>query len=199
MPSSTKQRMVAGAADLVSRRGAHATSLRDVVDHTDTPRGSLAHHFPGGKQQMLEDVLSYARDSVAVPLEALLHSHGAVHGLRHFIDWWRRVLVLSDFDAGCPILAVAIEQGGRSVAGDPIAPADELRSQVHAAFQRWQSILAARFMEEGLTQERAYRIAALAVAAVEGTVAMCRVARDTEALDAVQLELEALLEAAFSS
>src|SRR4051812_16129292 len=43
MPLSTKEKMVAGAADLISRRGIHATSLRDVVQHTGTPRGSLAH------------------------------------------------------------------------------------------------------------------------------------------------------------
>ena len=60
MTSDTRAKMVAGAADLMSRRGVNATSLRDVVRHTNTPRGSLGHHFPRGKQQLIEDALMFA-------------------------------------------------------------------------------------------------------------------------------------------
>lgn len=42
MTSDTRAKMVAGAADLVSRRGVNATSLREVVRHTGTPRGRSA-------------------------------------------------------------------------------------------------------------------------------------------------------------
>src|SRR5690242_15651851 len=118
MPVSTREKMVAGAADLISRRGVHATSLRDVVEHTGTPRGSLGHHFPGGKQQMLEDAVRYASESVAAPLEALLKNKGAVEGLHAFVGWWRTVLERSDFEAGCPVLAVAIEPLLESGASD---------------------------------------------------------------------------------
>jgi len=54
MTSDTRAKMVAGAADLMSRRGVNATSMREVVRHTGTPRGSIGHHFPGGKQQLIE-------------------------------------------------------------------------------------------------------------------------------------------------
>ena len=39
MTSDTRAKMVAGAADLMSRRGVNATSMREVVRHTGTPRG----------------------------------------------------------------------------------------------------------------------------------------------------------------
>lgn len=109
MSSTTRDKMIAGAADLLSRRGVHATSLRTVVQHTGTPRGSLGHHFPGGKQQLLEEAVRHAAESVAVPLETLMKERGAVEGLQAFVGWWRRILESSGFEAGCPVLAVAVE------------------------------------------------------------------------------------------
>ena len=110
MSSDTRAKMVAGAADLMSRRGVNATSMRDVVRHTGTPRGSIGHHFPRGKQQLIEDALVFAGRQVSGPLEHLTQSRGAIAGLRAFIALWRQTLERSKFQAGCPVLAVAVEQ-----------------------------------------------------------------------------------------
>lgn len=190
MSTTTRDKMIAGAADLLSRRGVHATSLRTVVQHTGTPRGSLSHHFPGGKQQLLEEAVRHAAESVAVPLETLMKERGAVEGLQAFVGWWRRILESSGFEAGCPVLAVAVEP----MADDEDAASGEhLRELAHGAFERWEAILAAALRREGVAASRAQRLGAFTVAAIEGTVAMCRAARSTRALDDVQLELKAML------
>ena len=187
--------MVAGAADLLSRRGVHATSLRTVVQYTGTPRGSLSHHFPGGKQQMLEEAVRYATESVAAPLQSLLNKRGAVEGLQAFVGWWRRVLEESGFEAGCPVLAVAVEPvSSEDDAGPAGARADEpLRALAREAFERWESILATALRREGVPPARARRLGALIVASIEGTVAMCRAARSAQPLDDVHRELESVL------
>ena len=195
MSTSTREKMVAGAADLISRRGVRATTMRDVVLHTGTPRGSLAHHFPGGKPQMLEDALAYATESVALPLEALVQRQGPVEGLRSFVGWWRRILEHSGFEAGCPVLAVAVEPLLDSKNGEPEAnaSAERLRLMAHDAFERWASILAAAFSAKGVPEARARRLGALVVSSIEGTVAMCRAARSVQPLEDVHRELEVLL------
>jgi AcrR family transcriptional regulator len=195
MSSPTREKMVAGAADLLSRRGVHATSLRTVVQHTGTPRGSLGHHFPGGKQELLEEAVRYATESVATPLEALMKDRGAVDGLRAFVGWWRKILESSSFEAGCPVLAVAIEPMTSSEGADADdRRADErLRELARLAFERWEAILAAALRREGVSAVRARRLGALTVASIEGTVAMCRAARNAQPLDDVQRELEAIL------
>jgi len=189
--------MVAGAADLLSRRGVHATSLRTVVQHTGTPRGSLGHHFPGGKQQLLEEAVRHATESVAGPLQTLLDERGAVVGLQAFIGWWRRVLEKSGFEAGCPVLAVAVEPVAIDEdAGPDSGAGEQLRTLAHQAFERWESILASALRREGVSAARARRLGALCVASIEGTVAMCRAARSAQPLDDVQRELEAMLRSA---
>src|SRR3954471_22309306 len=92
MTSDTKAKMVAGAADLMSRRGVNATSMREVVRHTGTPRGSISHHFPGGKQQLLEEAIVFAGMQVSGPLRHLTAERGAIAGLRAFIALWRQTL-----------------------------------------------------------------------------------------------------------
>lgn len=37
--------MLAGAADMLSRRGANATSIREVAKHAQAPLGSTYHYF----------------------------------------------------------------------------------------------------------------------------------------------------------
>ena len=194
--SSTKAKMIAGATYLISRRGVHATSLREVVQRTGTPRGSLAHHFPGGKQQMLEEAIAFASDSVASPLEALLQDKGVADGLYAFVGWWRRVLESSGFEAGCPVLAIAIEPLTDDGAADG---AERLRGLAHEAFDRWQAILFAALQREGVSVSRARRLSTLTVASIEGTVALCRAGRSSQPLDDVLSELDTLLKAAVAA
>ncbi|MDV7102612.1 TetR/AcrR family transcriptional regulator, partial [Gordonia amicalis] len=46
-----RERMIVHAADLIGRDGVAATSIGDVITASAAPRGSIYHHFPGGKTQ----------------------------------------------------------------------------------------------------------------------------------------------------
>src|SRR5689334_9872360 len=145
MSSNTRAKMVAGAADLMSRRGVNATSMRDVVRHTGTPRGSIGHHFPRGKQQLIEDALVFAGSQVSGPLKSLTEQHGAISGLRAFIALWRQTLERSKFQAGCPVLAVAVEQYVNDATekdGMPDQAAQKrLLDLAEGVFADWQDIM----------------------------------------------------------
>ena len=202
MTSDTRAKMVAGAADLMSRRGINATSLRDVVRHTGTPRGSLGHHFPRGKQQLIEDALVFAGKQVSGPLAHLTQKRGAVGGLRAFIGLWRQTLERTKFQAGCPVLAVAVEQYVNDATeknGEPDEAAQQhMLDLADGIFAEWQRIMFAALRREGVATARAQRLAALVIASVEGTVAMCRAARGAQPLDDVRQELELLLSSAMA-
>jgi AcrR family transcriptional regulator len=200
MTSDTRAKMVAGAADLMSRRGVNATSMREVVRHTGTPRGSIGHHFPGGKQQLIEDALVFAGAQVSGPLAHLTQSRGAIAGLRTFIALWRQTLERSKFQAGCPVLAVAVEQYVNDATEKDGVPDEAAQKRLldlaDGVFTDWQGILVTALRHEGVAPARARRLAALVIASVEGTVAMCRAARSAQPLDDVRQELELILSSA---
>jgi len=52
--------MIASTALLVRERGARATSIDDVLEHSGAPRGSVYHHFPGGRDQLLREATEFA-------------------------------------------------------------------------------------------------------------------------------------------
>ena len=61
---SPRERMVVSAALLIRERGAHATAISDVLEHSGAPRGSAYHYFPGGRTQLLCEAVDYAGEHV---------------------------------------------------------------------------------------------------------------------------------------
>jgi AcrR family transcriptional regulator len=178
--------MVAGAADMIRRRGLYATSVREVAKHSGAPLGSTYHYFPGGKQQLASEAVQFAGDGVARVLREHLEA-GPVKGLRAFLALWRQTIVTSDFRAGCAVLAVSVEE--RS--DEAPAPLDTAA----AVFSGWEKLLADALRSHGASRRDARCAATLIVAAVEGTVAMCRAKRSVRPLDDVAPQLEALVAA----
>lgn len=183
----SRERIVAGAADMISRRGLSATSIREMAKHAQAPLGSTYHYFPEGKQQLATEAVRYTGEWVARSLRKELAA-GPTAGLCAFLALWRGIVVDTDFHAGCPVLAVAIEE----------PPADEVPPALAAAaevFDQWEGLLADSLRAHGADVEQAAQIATLIVAAVEGTVALCRAKRSTDPLDRVAVQLQALIDA----
>lgn len=184
----SRERIVAGAADMISRRGLNATSIRELAKHAKAPLGSTYHYFPEGKQQLATEAVRYAGEAVGRILRRELDA-GPVAGLRAFLALWRGIVVESDFRAGCPVLAVSVEEPSAGEVPPALAAAAE-------AFEGWERLLAQALREHGADRERAPALAALVVASVEGAIAMCRAKRSTRPLDQVAQQLEALIAAA---
>jgi AcrR family transcriptional regulator len=185
-----RQRLVAGAADMIRRRGLNATSVRELAKHTKAPLGSTYHYFPGGKYDIATEAVRWTDDFVAGVLARELRA-GPEAGLTAFLSMWRKVVLDNDFRAGCPVLAVSVED----LPDEHSAP----RDAAAAAFQRWSAMLAESLRDAGADPDRAEKLATLIVAAVEGTVAICRAQRSITPLDRVAGQLVELIRASIPS
>jgi AcrR family transcriptional regulator len=174
-----RQRMILSTALLIRERGARATSLDAILAHSGAPRGSVYHHFPGGREQLLREATAYSGEYVARKLERDGEEHplGALDAL---IDYYRATLEASDFRAGCPVVAVAVESS---------ADGPDLRDCTRDAFQRWRGAIADGLETRGIDAHRADEIALNAIAAFEGAIVLCRSYRDLEPLERVRDEL----------
>src|ERR1700755_891203 len=94
MPSDSRDAMVAGAARLLAERGLQATSFSEVLEATGAPRGSIYHHFPEGKDQLVSAAIEAAGDR-AVALLDPLEGSTAREIAEAFLGLWREVLVRS--------------------------------------------------------------------------------------------------------
>src|SRR2546423_14603501 len=86
---TSRDRMIVSAALLLREKGLTGTSFGDVIDHSGAPRGSIYHHFPDGKAQLVQEAMRYAGSYVAgyiedaAPIEAL---HGFKRAGRMTLD-----------------------------------------------------------------------------------------------------------------
>lgn len=195
MNTPTRDRMIAGAADLLRRKGMTATSMREVVRYSNTPRGSIAHHFPGGKRQLLEAAVDHAGREVSEPLAQLLDKHGPLQGLEMFVALWRKTLEETAFQAGCAVLAVAVEPYTCDQRGELDTELEaqiqlQLLDQANGIFVQWQEIISRSLQDVGVAVVRSRSLALLAIASIEGSVALCRAARSVEPLDLIWQELQ---------
>ena len=135
MPSP-RERMVISAALLIRERGAHPTAIADVLEHSGAPRGSAYHYFPGGRTQLLCEAIDYAGEYIAA---RIADAKSGLDVLDDLIAHYRKQLVRSEYRAGCPVVAVAVE------AGDPAKQeqATPVIDRAAAVFARWTDLIAA--------------------------------------------------------
>jgi AcrR family transcriptional regulator len=181
-----RERMIRSALVLLGEHGVERTSFSQVIEHSGAPRGSIYHHFPGGKAQLVEEATRYAGDAVASLFSAALEGDDPIAGLNAIVNFWRGVLHDSDFAAGCPVLAASLDSEGLAGA----------REAARDSFQRFQDLHAQLLERAGVPPERARSLAAIAVSAVEGGIILSRAQKSNAPLDRVLDELTTLFQEA---
>ncbi|BCJ77317.1 putative HTH-type transcriptional regulator [Catellatospora sp. IY07-71] len=179
MTTDTRDKMVRTAALLLAERGYAATSFQDVIARSGAPRGSIYHHFPGGKEQLAAEALRWyaGRNRVQVGGDAPGgRALDAVAGYFAAMASWLRK---TDFKGGCPIAGVALDVG----------PDEPLHAVVAAAFADWRGVLEHAFQAEGCAPGTARALGALVIAAAEGALLLARAERDLTAYQDVAAEV----------
>ncbi|HTX95953.1 MAG TPA: TetR/AcrR family transcriptional regulator [Mycobacterium sp.] len=182
--SDVRERMLDSTDTLIRQRGASATSLDNILAHSGAPRGSLYYYFPGGRTQLIEETVERAGASIE-QLIASAGDHSPIEVFDGFVKAWRDDLIASSFQAGCPVLAVAIETQDET---------PQLTEAAARAFTSWRSALAALLRRHGASPAEARRLANLVIAAVEGAVALSRAEQSPQPLDDAARALRPLLQ-----
>lgn len=174
--------MLESGAWLFRQRGLSGTAFADVLEHSGAPRGSVYHHFPGGKEQFTAEATAYAGRFVAA---AMRRMSGDVHALVDAqVDLWIGLLHETDFTAGCPIAAAALE--GTALPG--------ARDAAGTSFEHWLRIVGGQLVDRGIPEEDSRKLALILLSSVEGALVMCRACRSTEALESVREHLHEVLD-----
>jgi AcrR family transcriptional regulator len=160
-------------------------TIDEVLARSGAPRGSVYHHFPEGRNQILTEALQYAGDAITATIDEAA-GRGAMHLLNQFVRFWERLLAESDFSAGCPVVAAAIGSAN-----------DEPRLTAVAGeiFDRWCHALTRAFVADGFESADAESLANMSIASLEGAVVLCRSTRSAGPLRDVAQQIEFLVKA----
>ena len=187
---STKERILYAGAELFGRQGYTGTGVKQIVAAAQAPFGSVYHHFPGGKEQLGEQVIRVSGGMYGQLVEAVIDpAPDVVTGVEDFFAGAAAALVESGYADACPIATIALETASVS---------EPMRQAAHDVFEGWLGKLADRFAAAGIEAGRARELAIVLLTLLEGAFLLCRAARSTEALEvagaqaaaAVRAELE---------
>jgi TetR/AcrR family transcriptional repressor of lmrAB and yxaGH operons len=177
---------VTAAVTLLARQGYEATTVGGIAAEGSAPMGSFYFHFPGGKEELVREAVREGALTADRWLRASLAESGtAADAVDRFVARHGRQLVESEFVAGCPVAGVAL---------DLDRAAQRLRTACDWALTGWVTLLAERLRAEGRAPEEAEALALTAVAALEGSLVLCRARLSLDPLLAVAGQLRRLLE-----
>lgn len=181
---ATRDRLIAAAVTLFQARGYHGVGLSEILAGAKAPKGSLYHHFPGGKAELAEAAIGWLQNEIVGFLDKAARSGDTpdvvISGIIAGTSSW---LKSNDYRQGA-LLAVL---------GQEVAAGDEQVSR--AVAQAYEAVLEAftRMLangEAGLGRSDAVAI----IAMLDGAVAVCRATRSTAPLHDISAAIGKLLD-----
>jgi AcrR family transcriptional regulator len=176
---ATRERIVAAAAELMSRRGVARTTIEDIQEAAAVSTSQMYHYF-ADKGDLVAAVIDFQTDRVLAVQHLGLDRLECLEDLRRWRDIMVDIMRRLGFVGGCPIGSLANELAET----DPLA-----RAQVARSFVQWETMIrdglkaiAARGeLPDGTEVDN---LALATLAAIQGGLLLSQVRRDTAPLEA---------------
>ena len=186
MSNPTREKIVASTASLFEKQGYAATGLNEIIKESGTPRGSLYYYFPGGKEELAVEAVTYRMKKVEDVWRNFLNEiEDPVDAIYELILVMAQIIENSGCDGGAPIATVALEASNSS---------ERLRKACADGYQRPEDVLATKLVMGGFSTEQATSLAATINASIEGAMIISRARQDVTVLRGVAEHLKVLLE-----
>ena len=167
MPRLTSEHFVDRTSELLREQGGGDVTMSMVLEACGARKGSLYHFFPGGKEELLAAaVKKMHRCATSHVRQCIDRTQSAAEGARQHLLHVAKLIDRPDSGLGMPFLALAatIGESNKSV-----------YLACKAALREIESMLAKQLTSEGREPKQAKRLAAFAVAAIDGSILYSRV------------------------
>ncbi|GAA3577448.1 TetR/AcrR family transcriptional regulator [Amycolatopsis ultiminotia] len=170
--TGTKDRILAAGSELFRHGGYSGTGVKQIVEKAGAPFGSLYHFFPGGKEQLGEQVLRTSGMEYLQLVDLFLTpAPDLISGIEAYFAAGVNVLLETDYVEGCPIATVALE----------VATTNEvLRKATADVFTAWIDAGTEKLAIFGLPPEAARTLTISLINSLEGAFVLSRSMRSTE-------------------
>lgn len=177
--TGTRDALANAALVLFRRQGISGTGVAEVCREAGVSKGVFAHHFPGGKKELVVTALARNDDFLATLLDRLVEQPPMTTQelIRALFSRYATLMRRYGTDVGCPMAAAAVDAGaGAAGAGSATA----------AAVDRWRGMLVSRYPAVGGHDE-------LVLATLEGALVLARATGDPDVLERIGEALAAFV------
>jgi TetR/AcrR family transcriptional regulator, transcriptional repressor for nem operon len=184
MKNSTRDRLVEAARALFWKHGYSSTGIAQILKEADAGSGSLYYFFPT-KEDLLLAVLEWYRENLwpRVVQPVFDRVTDPIERIFGILDGYRRGLLMTGFQHGCPIGNLALELADSHPAA---------RQLLAVNFTGWRKVIeqclaeSANLLPEAVDREQ---LALFVLTTMEGAVMLARAYQDIEPYDAAVTQL----------
>lgn len=173
--SNAKEQIVSTAARLFFSQGYHATGLNQIIKESSTPKGSLYHYFPHGKEELAHECIQKANEHIMQKFEDTFAAHESTgDAIQRFIHDMADETEAAGFTGFLPFsFWAAVETSCIS---------HQLRVACQGVFANWQNIITKHLMMEGVGEEKARETGLLVISLMEGALIISLTNQDKQPL-----------------
>ncbi|MEU1982154.1 TetR/AcrR family transcriptional regulator [Nocardia sp. NPDC019395] len=169
--AETRQRMIEATRSSIERRGYFGTGLNQILSDSDTPRGSLYFHFPGGKDELVAAAITQPSGVIDSAIAAADITDPAA-AVTELITLLGDRLEASGWECGCPVATVALETAATN---------DTVQRACAQVYERWTETLRIGLHAAGYRDAEDLAVSLLAL--IEGALLLAQTHRDREPLN----------------
>lgn len=181
----TRNRLLDATRELIESGGYFNAGLNQVVAASGAPKGSVYFHFPGGKDQLVEESVRRGGREIAQLMTDLTEdaTHRRTAGmLTALVAVLAERLEGSGWRKGCPVATVALEMAATSPG---------LQRACSEVYRSWEEALAERLAADG--DPAPEHTATTVLCLIEGALVLARAHRSREPLDRAARSVAALV------
>lgn len=190
MSNQTKEKILETATRLFYFQGFHGTGLNQIISESGSPKGSLYHYFPEGKEQLAEEAIVLSKRRIGAVIQ---------HYMNEIVDVGAalnaHILAMADlFDVenGLEEHSYTMMPFGL-LAAESAFMNERLRKVCGDTYKYWESIYYTKLIANGFSDEAAVTLSKAVSAMIEGAVTLSLSQRSNEPLLNISKVIPALL------
>ena len=181
----TKARIIETATALFQLKGYKGVGLNELLRECNITKGSLYHHFPNGKEELLIACLHSLNESITAQIEGIFaHYPSALEATTAMID-----MLVGQYENTGTITGYTVS----SMVSEMASLSDPVRAACAQLYQNTQAIYSQKLTADGFTESSAQSLAVSLNAMVEGGMMLCLAQKSSEPLCIVSESLPKLL------
>ncbi|MFS0639044.1 TetR/AcrR family transcriptional regulator [Mesobacillus foraminis] len=145
----SREKILQTASRLFQLQGYHATGLNQIIKESGSPKGSLYHYFPNGKEELAAEAVKYTSRYIEAKIQSFMEQvPDPVEAIQEFIKE-----AASQFDQPGTIKGIPVGL----LASETALISEPLRKVCVQAFKNWETIIANKLIKNGYEENEAVK------------------------------------------
>lgn len=181
----TKSLIIGIATTLFQQKGYKGTGLNEILKVCNITKGSLYHHFPNGKEELLIACLQSMEEAITTDIEDIFkRNQSTQEAIQAMIE-----KLATDFDREGTLTGYTFS----SMVSEMASLSEPVRNACSNLYTRIQEIYSNKLVADGFSTEAAHSIALMMTASIEGGMMLCLTQKSSEPLKIISHVLPNLL------